>query len=238
VATVGERLKEERLLRGWSQRDLAREAGTTAETISSIETGQHEPRPSTLRKLAEGLDIEVRDLFMEPALPKAEAPRGAGRAGTKTLDEWLEEHGAKRILMSDEQVLENFERLASGSDRAAIPGRFEQEARDTFREEDKVLDALREEWVDGGNLLPKVEEGPNVVRRAFDHAKTYSQLGREIRSRYSRYLNALDNYGRALYLEGRADDFVMVNRRPQTVEAIRAALTALRKEAFENERGA
>jgi transcriptional regulator with XRE-family HTH domain len=232
-------LREFRRQKGWSQKDLADESGVGQDTISGIERGQHEPRPSTLRKLAEALDVEVADFFREPVLPrKTKAPRGAGRAGTKTLDEWLEEHGAKRILMSDEQVLENFERLASGSDRAAIPGRFEQEARDTFREEDKVLDALREEWVDGGNLLPKVEEGPNVVRRAFDHAKTYSQLGREIRSRYSRYLNALDNYGRALYLEGRADDFVMVNRRPQTVEAIRAALTALRKEAFENERGA
>jgi transcriptional regulator with XRE-family HTH domain len=89
VATVGERLKEERLLRGWSQRDLAREAGTTAETISSIETGQHEPRPSTLRKLAEGLDIEVRDLFMEPALPKALA-REAGQPEKSLLDKALD----------------------------------------------------------------------------------------------------------------------------------------------------
>jgi transcriptional regulator with XRE-family HTH domain len=86
VATVGERLKEERLLRGWSQRDLAREAGTTAETISSIETGQHEPRPSTLRKLAEGLDLEVRDFYAEPALPKAEAPE----TGPSLLDRALD----------------------------------------------------------------------------------------------------------------------------------------------------
>jgi transcriptional regulator with XRE-family HTH domain len=77
VTTVGERLKEERLLRGWSQRDLAREAGTTAETISSIETGQHEPRPSTLRKLAEGLGVEVRDLFIEPVKGSA-ALQGKG----------------------------------------------------------------------------------------------------------------------------------------------------------------
>jgi transcriptional regulator with XRE-family HTH domain len=90
VATVGERLKEERLLRGWSQRDLAREAGTTAETISSIETGQHEPRPSTLRKLAEGLGLEVRDFYKEPAVPLAEAPREAGQpeASTKTVEEF------------------------------------------------------------------------------------------------------------------------------------------------------
>jgi transcriptional regulator with XRE-family HTH domain len=100
VARVGERLKEERLLRGWSQRDLAREAGTTAETISSIETGQHVPRPSTLRKLAEGLGLEVRDFYREPAVPLVEAPREAGRAGTKTLDEWLSEGEPPSILSS------------------------------------------------------------------------------------------------------------------------------------------
>jgi transcriptional regulator with XRE-family HTH domain len=74
VDAIGQRLKEERLRKGWSQRDLARETGVNADTISGIETGQHEPRPSTLRRLTEGLGIEVRDLFAEPALPKAEAP--------------------------------------------------------------------------------------------------------------------------------------------------------------------
>lgn len=74
---IGERLKEERLRNGWSQKDLARESGTNVDTISGIETGQHEPRPSTLRKLAKALDIEVRELFEEP-VPLAEAPREAG----------------------------------------------------------------------------------------------------------------------------------------------------------------
>jgi transcriptional regulator with XRE-family HTH domain len=78
VDNIGQRLREERQLRGWSQRDLARETGVNTDTISGVETGQHEPRPSTLRKLAEGLGIEVRDLFAEPVLPKVEAPRGAG----------------------------------------------------------------------------------------------------------------------------------------------------------------
>ena len=76
---IGQRLREERQLRGWSQRDLARETGVNPDTISGIETEQHEPRPSTLRKLAEGLGLEVRDFFAEPALPKAEAPREAGQ---------------------------------------------------------------------------------------------------------------------------------------------------------------
>jgi transcriptional regulator with XRE-family HTH domain len=75
VDGIGERLKEERLRNGWSQKDLAQESKTNVDTISGIETGQHEPRPSTLRKLAKALNIEVRDLFEEPALAgKAEAP--------------------------------------------------------------------------------------------------------------------------------------------------------------------
>jgi len=79
VDRIGQRLREERQLRGWSQRDLARETGVNPDTISGIETEQHEPRPSTLRKLAEGLGLEVRDFFAEPALPKAEAPKEAGQ---------------------------------------------------------------------------------------------------------------------------------------------------------------
>src|SRR5215217_7877397 len=102
VATVGERLKEERLLRGWSQRDLAREAGTTAETISSIETGQHEPRPSTLRKLAKGLGLEVRDFYKEPAVPLAETPQNRGIP--QSLDALLERRGTSTRHLADENL--------------------------------------------------------------------------------------------------------------------------------------
>jgi transcriptional regulator with XRE-family HTH domain len=74
VSTIGDRVKEERLRNGWSQKDLARESRTNVDTISGIETGQHEPRPSTLRKLARALNTDVRDLFEEPTLAgKAEA---------------------------------------------------------------------------------------------------------------------------------------------------------------------
>jgi len=77
VDGIGERLKEERLRNGWSQKDLAGESKTNVDTISGIETGQHEPRPSTLRKLARALGIEVRDLFEEPTL------LGKGEASTE-----------------------------------------------------------------------------------------------------------------------------------------------------------
>ena len=84
---VSQRLREERLRSGWSQKDLARESGTNVDTVSSIETGQHEPRPSTLRKLARALGIEVRDLFEERALAgKADAPATGRSLADKALD--------------------------------------------------------------------------------------------------------------------------------------------------------
>jgi transcriptional regulator with XRE-family HTH domain len=87
VDTISQRLREERLRSGWSQKDLARESGTNVDTVSGIETGQHEPRPSTLRKLARALGIEVRDLFEERALAgKADAPATGRSLTDKALD--------------------------------------------------------------------------------------------------------------------------------------------------------
>jgi transcriptional regulator with XRE-family HTH domain len=79
-----ETLREFRRRRGWSQKDLADESGVGQDTISGIESGRHEPRPSTLRKLADALDVEVADFFREPALPLAEAPREARPPQTST----------------------------------------------------------------------------------------------------------------------------------------------------------
>jgi transcriptional regulator with XRE-family HTH domain len=67
-------LLELRIRKGWSQGDLGREAGVRADTVSSIERGRHDPRPSTLRKLADALGVEVEDLFREPEAPKVLTP--------------------------------------------------------------------------------------------------------------------------------------------------------------------
>ncbi len=60
---AGERLREARLFRGWSQELLAKESGVHKDTISGIERGEHTPRPVTLRKLAEALELRVPDLL-------------------------------------------------------------------------------------------------------------------------------------------------------------------------------
>ena len=46
-----------------SQEDLAEKSGVARDTISKLETGQRGAYPSTIRKLAAGLEVEPRMLF-------------------------------------------------------------------------------------------------------------------------------------------------------------------------------
>jgi transcriptional regulator with XRE-family HTH domain len=94
-------VKEIRRRKGWSQKDLAEESGVGQDTISGIESGRHEPRPSTLRKLADALDVEVADFFREPAVPLVEDPREAGRLSA--IDVALD--AAKRQIALEKQAM-------------------------------------------------------------------------------------------------------------------------------------
>ena len=46
-----------------SQEDLAEKSGVARDTISKLESGQRRAYPSTIRKLAAGLDMEPRMLL-------------------------------------------------------------------------------------------------------------------------------------------------------------------------------
>ena len=63
-----------RKLRGMTQAELAKAAGTTQYTVSEIELGHREPHPATLRKLATALGIRVADFYGEAQIPKVSAP--------------------------------------------------------------------------------------------------------------------------------------------------------------------
>jgi transcriptional regulator with XRE-family HTH domain len=74
-----DRLAELRERRALTLRELSDISGVAADTINQIELGHRKARPSTLRKLAKALDVNVRQLFEEPALSgKDDAPRDAG----------------------------------------------------------------------------------------------------------------------------------------------------------------
>lgn len=65
TAIVAERVKNYRLKAGLSVGELAKRADVTSRTIWRIEAGsQHDPRMSTVRKLATALEVEPGDLLL------------------------------------------------------------------------------------------------------------------------------------------------------------------------------
>jgi len=57
------RLRDLREKRGMSQQDLSERSGVSRDGISHYENGTREARPSTARKLAEALKVEVQNLM-------------------------------------------------------------------------------------------------------------------------------------------------------------------------------
>jgi predicted transcriptional regulator len=64
MAPLKETLRRERRRAGLTQEELAKEAGVGVATIARLEAGEIDaPRVSTLRKLANTLGVQVRDLL-------------------------------------------------------------------------------------------------------------------------------------------------------------------------------
>ena len=64
----GKNVKVYRNRRKWSQADLADYANISINFLGDIERGKKWPHPDTLAKLADALEIEVFELFMEENL--------------------------------------------------------------------------------------------------------------------------------------------------------------------------
>ncbi len=64
---LGERVRELRRSRGWTLEEAAVRAGLARSTLSKIENGQMSPTYEALKKLADGLEISVPQLFTPPS---------------------------------------------------------------------------------------------------------------------------------------------------------------------------
>lgn len=58
-AAIADKVAEQRVARGMSQRELAELVGTTQSAIARLERGGRPPRIDTLLKIAEALDCEL-----------------------------------------------------------------------------------------------------------------------------------------------------------------------------------
>ncbi len=59
---IGERLRKQRTRRALTQAELAERSGVTTATVARIERDEIEPRMTTLRKLAGGLEVDPAEL--------------------------------------------------------------------------------------------------------------------------------------------------------------------------------
>lgn len=62
VVYVGENLRRIRTLNALTQEQLAQRAGVQAATVARIERDEREPHMTTIRKLADALDVHPREL--------------------------------------------------------------------------------------------------------------------------------------------------------------------------------
>ncbi len=63
--TAGQRLRDLRLTKGWSQETLARKAKMTNGTISWAETDKRVPQLLTQERIARALRVERREIWPE-----------------------------------------------------------------------------------------------------------------------------------------------------------------------------
>ena len=97
------RTKEWRESRGFTQRELAAEAGISEVTVARLETG-HSSTPPTARKIADALGVAVADLLERPPVPLADSPpsEAAGRQEIKVAGPaYADEHGPEPTLEHD-----------------------------------------------------------------------------------------------------------------------------------------
>ncbi len=78
------RLRRVRLERGLTLRQAAEQTGVTKETLSDLERARRQPHPPTLRRIAQGYSVEIRDLLgpmiEAESVPLGKAPGEAGQA--------------------------------------------------------------------------------------------------------------------------------------------------------------
>ena len=80
------RLREVREELGFSQKELSDKSGIALSTISGIEVGKHKARPATLRKLADAMGVDIREITRGPMVP-VQVPNMPGVYGLMSVED-------------------------------------------------------------------------------------------------------------------------------------------------------
>ncbi|MDP9457512.1 MAG: helix-turn-helix domain-containing protein [Actinomycetota bacterium] len=181
-------LKSLRLRRGLSQADLSARSGVSEFTISEIEAGKRpNARPSTARKLAAGLGVDVADLYGEALeAPKAEAPsspephsdEGSGRRRRASLPDFKDflqqEADSWYLALPDKLYKQLWEEADTKATRWRLYEQIRREHAAVVKKADEVRDRLGEVqriklddiWMRRANT--RMVEATELVRQKTD----------------------------------------------------------------------
>jgi transcriptional regulator with XRE-family HTH domain len=196
------KLREFRLRRGLSQADLSAVTGVAEFTISEIEAGKRaNPRPSTLRKLAQALEVEVADLYGEVDSPLGEAPSPEQPNFNGLLEE--ERREALETLFDNLRI-----HIARPADRWI----HEAETGLLFWSEDAAIAFSIEVNRQAAHLYGFVSEALEpALERLFAGTLT-------LRSEQHKFVHAVEHLNQAVEMVNRAADSVASPREPTDEE--------------------
>jgi transcriptional regulator with XRE-family HTH domain len=173
-------LKEHRRQRGWSQQDLSEASGVGQDTISALERGHHEPRPSTLRKLARAFGVEVAELFRDPDLtPRRTEPlelealyvadaAARHRALEAATAREREAYAARidRVILDTLRGIPEWEDIAADESNSEGERRIAERQRDSLWRHIRLLADLRVEAVGEVEGPPQEERAEFIATHA------------------------------------------------------------------------
>lgn len=141
--TIGERIKQGRLMAGLTLRELAADAGVSAQAISKYERNLDVPGSKVLIQLARALEVHV-EFFLRPKSfskiePKFRKRQSLSVKGKDALlahvSDWLERYMEIEDILSEDEAGLMFE----------YPPGFPKEVM-TFNEIEKAAEDLRRSW--------------------------------------------------------------------------------------------
>ena len=172
-----DRLAELRERRALTLRELSGISGVAADTINQIELGHRKARPSTLRKLARALDVEVRDFFEKPAVAgKAEAPSAGPSLLDKALDAVHQDEAKDTRAMARLHASEGTLQGTGASAYAEDALRAELRRRDFDELFEKLIWPLAQKAHKGEQLERVLTETSSVDDHDSIAAQTMNQL--------------------------------------------------------------
>lgn len=171
LESLTEAIREARLAKGWSQRDLSARAQLTQAQISRIESGEVNLQVSTLLELARSLDLDLQ-LVPRSALTAVEA-------AVRSAEERTQERSTRNMLASLRRLAEEARRSAPNrEDIASIASSLQEleplasHLRGTFKSAD--LERLRANLE--GFLSDPPAERPRRARAYRDAAAWLKNL--------------------------------------------------------------